>query len=143
MWRAATLRPAEFAAYGKQSFLPGNSKQRNTRTMADDFLARERELLGDTFGSSEGGGNLGDIDFDRAASAFPDISLDGGEIPPPPVLAQRSSGGFDFDTFTSPPPPTAIKVTGNDDEIGKFESAFPDIGTTVSLTFFLKFFLSF
>jgi len=69
-----------------------------------------------------------DIDFDRAASAFPDISLDGsGEFYTPPST-QAPSVGFDFDNFETPLPPqtTDVKVTG-DDEIQKFESEFPDI----------------
>jgi len=75
-----------------------------------------------------------EIDFDRAASAFPDISLDGdGDIPIPsqvPPLATKSGGaGFSFDDFDSLPThkDTTVKVTG-DDEIEKFETDFPDIG---------------
>ncbi|KIY48030.1 hypothetical protein FISHEDRAFT_44064 [Fistulina hepatica ATCC 64428] len=74
-----------------------------------------------------------EIDFDAAAAAFPDISLDGesdfpavlpttSAAPPPP-----QAGGFSFDDFEPEPvanPP--VKVTG-DDEIGQFESQFPDI----------------
>lgn len=103
--------------------------------MSDDLLARERELLGDTFGSSSGvtGGNIDDVDFDLAASAFPDISL-GGDIPSPSVLPHTSSNQFDFNSFSSPPPPPAVNITSNDDEIGKFESTFPDIGSTVRLS---------
>jgi hypothetical protein len=74
-----------------------------------------------------------EIDFDRAASAFPDISLDGeGDIPipsqAPPVVAKSGGSGFSFDDFDSPLTykDTVVKVTG-DDEIGKFESDFPDI----------------
>jgi hypothetical protein len=74
-----------------------------------------------------------DIDFDRAASAFPAISLDGeGDIPTPsqaPPLAGRNDGsGFSFDDFDSPPTQTHtdVKVTG-DDEIEKFENEFPNI----------------
>ncbi|GLB37349.1 putative clathrin is the major protein of the polyhedral coat of coated pits and vesicles [Lyophyllum shimeji] len=71
-----------------------------------------------------------EIDFDRAASAFPDISLDGeGDIPIPtqPPVRQASSG-FSFDSFATPPIPqdSAVKVTG-DDELEKFASEFPDI----------------
>lgn len=107
-----------------------------------DFLARESELLGEDFGTPTGGtfatADGGDIDFDAAASQFPDISLDGsGDFPtlssaPPAVSAPtKSSGGFSFDGFDdSPLPkeriPTEVKVTG-DDEISKFESEFPDI----------------
>ena len=105
-----------------------------------DFLARESELLGDEFGTPTGGtfatADAGDIDFDAAASQFPDISLDGsGDIPdlpsaPPAAAATKSSGGFSFDAFDDAPLPrertTEVKVTG-DDEISKFESEFPDI----------------
>lgn len=71
-----------------------------------------------------------DIDFDRAASAFPDISLDGdGDIPipshaPPPV--RHDSSGFSFDDFDTPPPQREVKITG-DDELEKFQNEFPDI----------------
>lgn len=70
-----------------------------------------------------------DIDFDAAASAFPDISLDGeGDVPSysSPPAAQQTSSGFSFDDFGSPPPQNDVKVTG-DDEIEKFEDQFPDI----------------
>ncbi|KAF9012580.1 clathrin light chain-domain-containing protein [Cyathus striatus] len=76
---------------------------------------------------------IDEIDFDRAASAFPDISLDGsGDIPsfPGNTGAPASlSNDFDFDTFATPSlerQGTEVKVTG-DDEIEKFESEFPDI----------------
>ncbi|KAJ3833885.1 clathrin light chain-domain-containing protein [Lentinula raphanica] len=75
-----------------------------------------------------------EIDFDAAASAFPDISLDGsGDIPTfpnttSPAAPVPTSSGFSFDDFDSPTPAAApVKVTG-DDEIEKFESEFPDIG---------------
>ncbi|TFK50932.1 hypothetical protein OE88DRAFT_1660074 [Heliocybe sulcata] len=96
-----------------------------------DFLARESELLGDEFSVAGGGANFGDgdIDVDRAASAFPDISLDGeGDIPLPtttPSALIGESTGFAFDDFDAPPP-REVKVTG-DDEIEKFEDQFPDI----------------
>lgn len=68
------------------------------------------------------------IDFDRAASAFPDISLDGdGDIPLPPQtrpVAQNASV-FSFDQLDNPKS-NVVKVTG-DDDIEKFESEFPDI----------------
>ncbi len=75
-----------------------------------------------------------DIDFDRAASAFPDISLDGeDDIPVPAQLAPApplGNSGFSFDDFNSPPPifekESSVKVTG-DDDIDKFENEFPDI----------------
>lgn len=93
-----------------------------------DFLSREGQLLGGQFSSGD------DIDFDRAASAFPDISLDGsGDIPTPtlggaPVLSHQTSTSSyaDFDEFSTPPPHNDVKVTG-DDEIEQFESQFPDL----------------
>ncbi|KAL4248248.1 Clathrin light chain [Abortiporus biennis] len=104
--------------------------------MSDDFLARENELLGDEFSAVPTGDSFatatgGDIDFDRAASAFPDISLDGSsDIPPPLPAATHTTSGFSFDDFDTAPikaaPATEVKVTG-DDEIEKFESEFPDI----------------
>lgn len=49
-----------------------------------DFLSRESDILGGEFSSSGSYPADGDIDFDRAASAFPDISLDGsGDLPTP------------------------------------------------------------
>ncbi|CAL1711548.1 unnamed protein product [Somion occarium] len=101
-----------------------------------DFLARESELLGDEFSTPTAtGGSFatagGDIDFDSAAAAFPDISLDGtGDIPPPiaSIPSTNSSSGFSFEDFGTPPSErtTEVKVTGND-EIEKFESDFPEI----------------
>ena len=111
-----------------------------------DFLQRESELLGDEFSASaptDTGGRFAtatagadDLDaFDRAAEAFPDISLDGiGDIPAPAAPAAQthkaavSSGSFSFDSFSPPPAQktTDVKVTG-DDEIEKFEDQFPEI----------------
>ena len=99
-----------------------------------DFLARENELLGDELSNpTETGGSFAtatggdEIDFDRAASAFPDISLDGDVPSVPSVPAGASSGGFDFDSFDAPlERTTEVKVTG-DDEIEKFESEFPEL----------------
>ncbi|KAF8584309.1 hypothetical protein K439DRAFT_1411253 [Ramaria rubella] len=91
--------------------------------MSDDFLARENEFLGGVFSPAAGGyasANADDIDLDRAASAFPDIDLD-GDIPPPPI-ALRSTSNAD------------VKVTGTD-EINIFENAFPDLGPTLQQTF--------
>ncbi|RPD70858.1 clathrin light chain [Lentinus tigrinus ALCF2SS1-7] len=101
--------------------------------MTDDFLQRESDVLGDEFGTPTGGTFAtasGDMDFDRAASAFPEISLDGsGDLSVPPAAPPlSSSGSFSFDDFSTPPQThsTEVKVTG-DDEIEKFESEFPDI----------------
>lgn len=96
------------------------------------------EFLDDDFGTPGAGAKGGDdFDFDRAAAAFPDISLDGeGDLPsatPAPAAASSAPGGFSFDDFGSPPPGqkvTDVKVTG-DDEIDKFEDQFPDIGVPV------------
>ncbi|KAF7782740.1 hypothetical protein Agabi119p4_2116 [Agaricus bisporus var. burnettii] len=77
-------------------------------------------------------GGTNDFDeFERASSAFPDISLDGSsDIPSTvPQPAKQSSVGFSFDDFDTEPVPTTnnnVKVTG-DDEIEKFESEFPEI----------------
>lgn len=97
-----------------------------------DFLSRESELLGSDFGptTSALSGGVDDIDLDRAASAFPDIGLDGsGDIPTP---APNFSGGIQdsssFDSFLEPRDLVHdVKVTG-DDEIERFEDQFPDIG---------------
>lgn len=71
-----------------------------------------------------------DFDFDRAASAFPDISLDGtGDLPSfPAVPAPAPPSAFSFDNFGSPPRQsfTDVKVTG-DEEIEKFEDQFPEL----------------
>ena len=101
-----------------------------------DFLARESELLGGSFSEVTQGlsssTNPEDIDLDRAASAFPDISLDGlDDIPIPAVPAAAPvSAPFSFDAISPPRNVgrTDVKVTG-DDEIEKFESNFPDIGS--------------
>ncbi|RDB24981.1 Clathrin light chain [Hypsizygus marmoreus] len=80
--------------------------------------------MSDLFNTSD------EIDFDRAASAFPDISLDGeGDIPvATQTQAPPAASGFSFDDFDAPPAPreTAVKVTG-DDELEKFQNEFPDI----------------
>jgi len=77
-----------------------------------------------------------DIDFERAAANFPDISLNGdSDIPtfasPPPRSPPPPAGPFDLDAFGSAAsaPPRAVRVTGHDedDDIGKFESEFPEL----------------
>jgi len=74
-----------------------------------------------------------EIDFDRAASAFPDISIDGSDDfhTPAPSISKHDSIGFSFDDFDPPPMQraTEVKVTG-DDEIERFENEFPDIGVS-------------
>ncbi|PPQ98360.1 hypothetical protein CVT26_013616 [Gymnopilus dilepis] len=88
------------------------------------------DLFDSNFTSSFQSSNNDDIDFERAASAFPDISLDGStELPNvAPVAAGRTNSGFSFDDFEDPleKKDINVKVTG-DDEIEKFESEFPDI----------------
>lgn len=86
-----------------------------------------------------------EIDFDRAASAFPDIDGDGDFLSSPPAPAgapaqqqhqQHDTNGFSFDDFDSPQvqPQTEVKVTG-DDELEKFQSEFPDIQVGLCLVF--------
>ena len=74
---------------------------------------------------------FGDEDeLQRAQSAFPalDDDLDGFmSIPAPPTKSASASGPLDFDFDAAPVP--AVQIT-DDDEIGKFESQFPDIGGT-------------
>ena len=112
------------------------SSTNTTSPTMSDFLQRESDVLGEEFGTPTGGTYAtADIDFDRAASAFPEISLDGTDdfsTPPAAAPPTKSSGSFSFDDFSSPPPTrtTEVKVTG-DDEIDKFESEFPDIEVPV------------
>lgn len=108
--------------------------------MSDDFLAREAAVLGSSFSPTSGGGG-GDIDFDRAASAFPELDFD-GDVPAPsaPAGGGFSSGLVDgFGDFEDSPLPNInghsgqnVKVTGGDDEVDRFESEFPDISTVRS-----------
>ena len=97
------------------------------------------DLLGGSFSSTTSTTGIDDIDLDRAASAFPDIGIDGSgdfDIPTPgaatttTTTAQAST--ISFDDFDEPlqelhPKVTDVKVTG-DDEIERFEDQFPDIG---------------
>ena len=74
---------------------------------------------------------FGDEDeLQRAHSAFPalDDDLDGfTSFPAAPVKSASASGPLDFDFDPAPAPAPAVQIT-DDDEIGKFESQFPDIG---------------
>lgn len=72
------------------------------------------------------GGGADEIDFDAAASAFPDISLDGtGDIP---LSTSGGGGGFDIDSFDPEPISHDVAVTGDEDGvIEKFESEFPEL----------------
>ncbi|KAF5322074.1 hypothetical protein D9619_001637 [Psilocybe cf. subviscida] len=86
------------------------------------------DLLGGDFSSSFKSSSADDIDFDAAASAFPDISLD-GDIPVTSPNAARGNSGYSFDDFDDDfqsAQSTEVKVTG-DDEIDKFESEFPEL----------------
>jgi hypothetical protein len=84
----------------------------------------------DFFGSSAapaaGGG--GDFDFDAAAAAFPDISLD-GDLPAPTGPVATPGAGAALADFGAPLAPAApdVRITGGD-EIDAFEEQFPDIG---------------
>ncbi|KAJ7169160.1 clathrin light chain-domain-containing protein [Mycena crocata] len=81
--------------------------------------------MSDLFSSDFTSGGADEIDFDAAASAFPDISGD-GDIPTMPAAAARStSNDFFLDEFEAPRE-TVVKVTG-DDEVEKFTSEFPAI----------------
>lgn len=107
--------------------------------MAEGFLAREQAILGGSFSPTGADGvSSSAIDFDAAASAFPDLDdFDEQALAPisqavPSSLNDELGGGFGgFGDFESIPSfdvshPTDVKVTG-DDELEKFESQFPDI----------------
>ena len=113
-----------------------------------DFLSREADILGSEFSTSmHRPTGSDDIDFDRAASAFPDIDIDSGNFiqssQPPPIVAARTSSGFSFDDFGSPPPSqkTEVKVTG-DDDFDTFESDFPEIEISAGQVSMHSFFRS-
>lgn len=100
--------------------------------MSDDFLAREAAVLGTTF-SPNATSPSGDIDFDAAVSAFPDLDLDGDAPIPQPVTRSAANddlldgfGSFGGGSLTNGAGHD-VKVTG-DDEVDRFESEFPDIG---------------
>ena len=98
--------------------------------MSEDFLAREAAILGSNFSSSGRQGSGGEIDFDRAASAFPDLDDIGADATPVRTAPAASSANYDDDIlggFSSGAPATEVKVTG-DDELERFENQFPDIG---------------
>ncbi|KZV89984.1 hypothetical protein EXIGLDRAFT_720805 [Exidia glandulosa HHB12029] len=80
------------------------------------------------------GGDNDFDDFDRAASTFPDLDALGEDAPLPEVAAPRAgpAGAPPVVNFAFEDAPVKdVKVTG-DDEIEKFESNFPDIGTPAS-----------
>ena len=83
-----------------------NDHDHDTSLDMTDFLQRESDVFVEEFGTPTGGTYAtADIDFDRAASAFPEISLDGsGDISVPPSAPPLStSGSFSFDDFSTPP----------------------------------------
>ncbi|KAF9517474.1 hypothetical protein BS47DRAFT_1375629 [Hydnum rufescens UP504] len=105
--------------------------------MSDDFLAREAAVLGTNFSSSGAGLGGAEIDFDRAASAFPELDLD-SDVPAVPVPSRglESSGGGltdGFGAFEGSLPSLNghsnhnVKVTGGDDVVHRFESEFPPV----------------
>jgi len=107
--------------------------------MSDDFLAREAAILGTNFSSSGTGLGGGDIDFDRAVSAFPELDFD-GDVPVAPVSArglETSGGGLTdgFGAFEESLPSLnghskhSVKITGGDDVVDRFESEFPAINS--------------
>ena len=73
-----------------------------------------------------------EIDLDKAASAFPDLGIDGLDDVPIPTSSGAPPPEFSFDAISDPleQPAHDVKVTG-DDEIEKFEDQFPDISSTV------------
>ena len=101
-----------------------------------DFLSRESEVLGDDFSSFTSGGasanGTTDIDFDRAASAFPDIDNLDESVGTPAMVSPRVQNGNGLDTGSFGDFPAlnngghVVKVTG-DDEIEKFEDQFPEL----------------
>lgn len=101
-----------------------------------DWLAREREMLGDTFGDAPANSNT---DFDHASSAFPsldDDDEDSGFAPPvqqqqqPQQQQQRTQQRSDFvNSFERDPVPAPnVSVTGHD-ELSAFENQFPEVDT--------------
>jgi len=97
----------------------------------------DRLVVSDSDSWQFSGNSADEFDFDAAASAFPDISLDGSTEIPAAAAAPLAGGGggaiarstsvFSFDDFDTAPQ-SAVTVTG-DDEIEKFESVFPEIAT--------------
>jgi len=108
--------------------------------MDEDFLTREQAILGGSF-SPTGAQGTSSIDFDAAVSAFPALDDFDGQVPigqaAPSSLGNGLGEGFgDFEpvpSFNAPSTTvTDVKVTG-DDELGQFESQFPDLGVVCAL----------
>jgi hypothetical protein len=77
-----------------------------------------------------GGGN-DEIDFDKAASAFPDIDLD-GDIFDIPTSGSGGAASFDINSFEPTPIGRDVAVTGDEDGvIEKFESEFPELDVRI------------
>lgn len=102
--------------------------------MAEDFLAREQAILGGSFSpTGVNGASSSAIDFDAAASVFPELDDFDGQAPmaqaAPSSLSNGLGDGFgDFESVPSfdAPLSTEVKLTGGD-ELEKFESQFPDL----------------
>lgn len=134
-----TSRSPPYQSSRQSSFdLQPSSRTVSPAPQMSDFLSRESELLGGEFvptSSALSGSGVDDIDFDKAASAFPDISLDGsGDIPTAtPVINGGLQGSSSFDSFIEPREHVQdVKVTG-DDDIERFEDQFPDIGGSIEV----------
>jgi hypothetical protein len=102
------------------------------------------DFFGADFSSFSGNKNTAEFDFDRAASAFPDISLDDDDVPTFPNSSggdTRTTSGFSFHDFdTAPSLSPAVRVTG-DDELEKFENEFPEIEVPLKQVSFVCFFV--
>lgn len=118
-----------------------NLNSKHSQMSAEDFLAREQAILGDSFSPTGPSGGSGEVDFDLAASAFPDLDDFDGAVPPAASLTNGASvnglgDGFgDFENVSAPPasfsaplppPSTDVKVTG-DEVVEQFESQYPDL----------------
>ncbi len=94
------------------------------------FLSREAELLGGDFVPSGISGLDGDIDVERAISAFPDLGLD-DDLPPSITSPSRNAQGstLSFDDFEGTPGGTSFPDLNviEDNDIDKFENQFPSI----------------
>jgi hypothetical protein len=109
--------------------------------MSEDFLAREQAVLGGAFSSSAvNGSGSAELDLNRAASAYPDLNdFDQNTTVLRPANYSSALGnglgdGFgDFESipsFAAPPTNgTNVKITGGRDEVDRFESEYPDLGT--------------
>ncbi len=103
------------------------------------------DFFGADFSSFSGSKNTDEFDFDRAVSAFPDISLDDvPTFPTSPGGDTRTTSGFSFHDFDTAPSQSPVKITG-DDELEKFENEFPEIDVPlmqVSFRFFFSIYIS-